>query len=228
MTQSVPSGFDLAPLARPGPLRTQVKDALIELIISQQLAPGLHLVESEIAGRLQVSRQPVREALQSLETEGWIDLRPGRGAFVHEPTDDEVDEVFEVRVTLEEKSAALAARNATAEQVAELRQVCLQGRRAVRDGDVATVVERNATLHRRISAMSDNRVLAGFVASLDRRVRWYFTPIATTRGISSWDEHDQLLDALEARDSRGAAKVMRAHTARSQRAYHEARRRGIT
>src|SRR5699024_9209070 len=111
----------------PGPLRLQVQDALIELIISRQLAPGAHLIEVEIAGRLQVSRQPVREALQALQSEGWIDLRPGRGAFVHHPTESEADEVFAVRVVLEEKAAGLAARTATAEQLDELREICAQG-----------------------------------------------------------------------------------------------------
>jgi DNA-binding GntR family transcriptional regulator len=133
--------------------------------------------------------------------------------------------VFEVRVALEEQSAARAARNATPEHVAELREICAQGRQAVLDGEVDLVVERNATLHRQISAISGNRVLADFVASLDRRVRWYFTPIAATRGISSWDEHDQLLDAFAEHDSKRAARVMRAHTSRSQQVYHEFRGR---
>ena len=78
---------DVEPLRRPGPLRQGVQEALRELIISRTLAPGQHLVESELADRLDVSRGPVREALQALHARGWVDMRPGRGAFVHEPTD---------------------------------------------------------------------------------------------------------------------------------------------
>lgn len=73
-------------LERPGSVRQQVYEALLELITSRTLHPGQHLVESELAGHLGVSRQPVREALQRLNTEGWVDLRPAQGAFVHEPT----------------------------------------------------------------------------------------------------------------------------------------------
>jgi DNA-binding FadR family transcriptional regulator len=83
-----------------------------------------------------------------------------------------------------------------------------------------------STLHRRVTEMSGNRVLAEFIASLDRRVRWYFTEIAMTRGAGSWDEHDELCDALAANDSKRASQVMHTHTAHSQRAYHERRQHG--
>ncbi|GGT95978.1 hypothetical protein GCM10010272_45950 [Streptomyces lateritius] len=61
-------------LERPGPLRDRVCEALLELILTRALGPGRHLVESELAGHLGVSRQPVREALQRLNTEGRVDL----------------------------------------------------------------------------------------------------------------------------------------------------------
>ena len=62
---------------RPVPLRERVYQAIQELIISRQLAPGQHLVESELAELLGVSRQPIREALQLLSSEGWVDLSSG-------------------------------------------------------------------------------------------------------------------------------------------------------
>ena len=209
------------PISRSGPLRERVKDALIELVISRQLAPGQHLVEQDIARWLQVSRQPVREALQALETEGWVDLHPGRGAFVHEPTRQEADEVFEVRVTLEAKAAGLAAHRITRDDLEGLRQICVEGRQAVADQQVDRVVELNAALHRRIAEHSGNRVLLEFLTALDRRVRWYFTPIAATRGSASWDEHDEIIEALAAGDSRGATRAMREHTTRSQRTFRQ-------
>jgi DNA-binding GntR family transcriptional regulator len=225
MTPDFDAPAGLTPLDRPGPLRSQVKDALIELIISRQLAPAQHLVEADIAGKLQVSRQPVREALQALQAEGWVDLRPGRGAFVHDPTVAEVDEVFAVRTILEEQSAGLAAQNAAPSDVEALRSICTRGRNTLAENDADGLVVLNATLHRRVSELSGNRILGEFIASLDRRVRWYFTEIAMSRGAGSWDEHDRLCDALAANDSRAAAKVMHEHTDHSRRAYHELRQR---
>ena len=98
---------------RPVPLREHVYQAMQELIISRRLAPGQHLVESELAQMLGVSRQPVREALQWLNNEGWVDLRPGYGAFVHPPTPEEADQLLAVRSLLESESARLAAKHAT-------------------------------------------------------------------------------------------------------------------
>lgn len=214
---------ELAPLTRPGPLRSQVRDALIELIISRQLAPGQHLVEVDIARQLQVSRQPVREALQALQAEGWVDLRPGRGAFVHEPTDAEVDEVFAVRGVLEEQSAALAAAHATAADIEEMRSLCAQGRAALADDDATALVRLNSALHRRVTAASGNRVLGEFIASLDGRVRWYFTAIASARGAASWNEHDALVEAIAAHDAARAGQIMREHTGHTRAAYHRLR-----
>ena len=72
---------------RPAPLRQAVYDALVEMIITRELQPGAASGRNELAAQLGVSRQPVREALQRMQSEGWVDLRPALGAFVHIPTE---------------------------------------------------------------------------------------------------------------------------------------------
>ncbi|MDT7765980.1 MAG: hypothetical protein QOC63_5400, partial [Mycobacterium sp.] len=72
---------------RPAPLRQAVYEAIVELIVHGTLERGQHLVENELAEYLGVSRQPVREALQRLQADGWIELRPAQGAFVHIPSE---------------------------------------------------------------------------------------------------------------------------------------------
>src|ERR1700730_3484455 len=100
----------IRPLQRPAPLRQSVHDALIDLIVGGELPPGQHIIETDLARQLGVSRQPVREALHRMETEGWVDLRPSQGAFVHVPTGFEVDELLDVRALLEAEPARPAAR----------------------------------------------------------------------------------------------------------------------
>lgn len=214
----------LTPVERSGPLREGVKDALIELIISRRLPAGHHLVEVDLAQRLHVSRSPVREALQALHREGWVDFKPSRGAFVHDPTEEEADEVFAVRVILEVHSARLAAQNAKPDDLDTLGQICHQGRQALAIGDQASVVRLNAALHKHITEMAHNATLADLTTSLDNKVRWYFTSIAMARGSASWDEHEALLDAFADNDADRAAAVMQVHTERSQRAHHEFRK----
>ena len=209
------------PLERPTPLRERVYEAIAEMIVTRELKPGEHLVENELARDLGVSRQPVREALQRLQTEGWVDLRPGHGAFVHVPTDEEADQLLAVRAMLESESARLAAKYATAEHLEELRALLRAGEEAVAADDQADMVTANAALHAHVVSMSGNRVLTNLIASVERRVRWYYLPIARSRGKDAWDEHAGIIDAIEEKNSRRAATQMRQHAERTRELYHE-------
>ena len=214
-------GLGVRRLQRPAPLREGVYETLLELIITRALRPGAHLVESELAERLGISRQPVREALQRLSTDGWVELRPGQGAFVHVPTEDEADQLLAVRSLLEAESARLAAGNATDASVAYLRELCERGVHAVAGDEVDAVVAANAELHAAVVELAGNRVLAELTARVGRRVRWYYTPVARQRGRQSWIEHEALIDAIAARDGERAAGISREHTEHTRRSYHE-------
>ncbi|MFF3495525.1 GntR family transcriptional regulator [Streptomyces sp. NPDC002795] len=219
-TAGLPQGA-VPKLDRPGPLRERVYGALLELIITRTLPPGAHLVETELAAQLGVSRQPVREALQRLSTEGWVDLRPAQGAFVHEPTEDEADQLLRVRQLLETEAVRLAAGKVDAAAVAALEELCEAGERAVAADDVEAAVALNAQLHGSVMELAANEVLAELAAQVDRRVRWYYTPVARQRGHQSWAEHRELIAALADRDEVRAAKVMRAHTEHTRTSYHQ-------
>jgi DNA-binding GntR family transcriptional regulator len=220
---AAPTRAPRPPLERPTPLRERVYDAIAEMIISQELKPGEHLVENELAVHLGVSRQPVREALQRLQTEGWVDLRPAHGAFVHVPTDDEADQLLAVRTLLEAESARLAAKLTTPEQIEKLWALQAVGEKAVAADDQEAMVAANAELHAHVVSMSGNGVLAGMINSVDRRVRWYYTPIARSRGKDAWDEHAEIITAIEQGNARRAATLMRQHTERTRDAHHERR-----
>ncbi|MFC9462220.1 GntR family transcriptional regulator [Streptomyces sp. NPDC058430] len=207
-------------LERPGPLRERVYEALLELITTRALQPGQHLVESELAGHLGVSRQPVREALQRLNTEGWVDLRPAQGAFVHEPTEDEADQLLTVRTLLEAEAARLAAANAGKPGINALEELCARGEQAVADGDVELVVATNAAFHAKVMELAGNVVLGELAGQVDRRVRWYYQPVARQRGKQSWIEHRELIAAIAQRDEARATAVMRAHTEHTRETYH--------
>ncbi|GAA1558836.1 GntR family transcriptional regulator [Kribbella hippodromi] len=206
---------------RPTPLRESVYEALTEMIIDGTLERGRHLVEVELASLLGVSRQPVREALQRLNNEGWVDLRPGFGAMVHVPAEDEVDQLLAARAALESESARLAARHATKDDVAKLRELCKVGTAFQESGDIDGTVRTNGDLHNLITQMSGNRFLVDFAAQVDRRVRWYYTPVAPVRGAASWREHNRLVKAISEGDEDKAAQIMREHTEQTRKAYHE-------
>jgi DNA-binding GntR family transcriptional regulator len=210
----------IVPVERPVPLRQSVYEALVELVIARRLTPGQHLVETELARQLGVSRQPVREALHRLEAEGWVDLRPNQGAFVHVPTDQEVDELLDVRELLEVETARLAARSATADQITRLRDICREGEAAVESGDTECFVTVNNDFHAALAEAAGNAILAELSAIVARRVRWYYRLVAPLRGHESCAEHVAIVDAIEARDDKQAAKIARSHVERTRTAYH--------
>lgn len=214
-----------SPIERPAPLRQAVFDALVEMIITRELQPGEHLVEKDLAASLGVSRQPLREALQRMHSEGWVDLRPALGAFVHIPTESEADQLLAVRSILEAESAKLGAEQATPEQVEHLWGLQRIGEEALVVDDQKVLLSANASLHTYIVAMSDNKVLADLRASVEQRVRWYYMPVAQVRSRDAWEEHAELIEAIASRDGGRAGALMRIHTERTRVIYREQRRR---
>jgi DNA-binding GntR family transcriptional regulator len=222
----------IRPLQRPVPLRQSVYDALIDLIVGGELPPGQHMVETDLARQLGVSRQPIREALHRMEAEGWVDLRPSQGAFVHVPTDSEVDELLDVRALLEAETARLAAASSSPDpqspqvrsaQLARLREICRTGEAAAEADDFGGAVTANNAFHTEIAAMGGNAVLAELADIVGRRVQWYYRMVAPARGHGSWAEHAEMIAAIEAGDPERAQALARRHTERTRQAYHQPR-----
>lgn len=218
-TINIMGSTDLLTSVDRGPLRGLINDQLRELIISGQAAPGDRLVESDLAERLGTSRVPVREALLELSKEGWVDLRPRQGARVHRPTEREVTEVFQVRAALEAETARLAARSIAQDELDLLRSINERGAGFARSGDHAAAARANAELHRTIAHCSGNHLLTRILGNLEHRIRWYFTRIAPTRGMNSWDEHERIIDAIAQGDAARAVARMQAHTETTQETY---------
>jgi DNA-binding GntR family transcriptional regulator len=211
----------IRPLQRPVPLRQSVYDALIDLIVGGELPPGQHMVEIDLANQLGVSRQPIREALHRMEAEGWVDLRPSQGAFVHVPTDSEVDELLDVRALLEAETARLAAaRPASSAQLARLSEICRDGEAAAKADDFGAAVAANNAFHAEVATAGGNAVLAELADIVGRRVQWYYRMVAPERGHGSWTEHAEMIEAIESGDAERAQALARNHTERTRLAYH--------
>src|SRR5262250_760099 len=99
-------------------------------------------------------RQSVYDALHRMEAEGWVDLRPSQGAFVHVPIDSEVDELLDVRALLEAETARLAARAASPAQLARLREICAEGQTAAEADDLSRAVTANDVFHAEVAVVA--------------------------------------------------------------------------
>lgn len=205
------------PIVRAGPLRERVRAEVEDLIIHGVLEPGEHLREEVLAERLRVSRQPVREALQLLAQSRFVDLRSGRGAFVHVPTRQEVDDVFQVRALLEAENARLAAIRISETALRELADVCAAGDAAVDTGDKRVLVDLNRDFHVLVTAAAGNQVLAEMLAALQVRIDWYLASIIIDRAPASWQQHAEIYRALSEPDPPLAARLMAEHVDHTRR-----------
>lgn len=206
------------------PLRDIVCDELRTQIIDGTYPPGAHLVEDRLARELGVSRNPVREALRVLQAEGFIDMIPRRGAVVATLTDEEVRDIFDVRMALERLAAQLAARRADGQDVEELRRILVAAEEALEQGDAIGLTERNAEFHEQVLVVSGNGYLRDVMLQLRGQMKWIFSRTAgSPRGQHSLDEHGQLADAIERHDEDVAADLALRHVQAAADSYWHAR-----
>lgn len=202
------------------PLRDLVHERLQEMLITRTLAPGDHLVEERLAALLGVSRGPVREALQRLHRDGWITLRPRHGAFVNQPTSDQVHQFFEARELVERAAAQLAAERCTPEDAAAMLRVCDEADEDLRRGASAQLMaEHTARFHRLVLESARNHILLEFGEQLSHRSRWFFAPLVSTIAPQAWVEHRQVADLIAAGNADAAAEAMHCHITMSRDAY---------
>ncbi len=201
------------------PLRSLVCDELRRQVITGELAPGTRLVEDRLAAQLGVSRNPVREALQTLAGEGFVSTLPRRGAVVSTITPSQAEELFDVRMALESLAARLAARNADAAAVARLRAVLDNGRVATDANQLAVLAVLNTEFHQLVVAAGGNDYLSLLVAPMARRMQWIFRASAASRAPHSWTEHEGLLNAISDGDEEYAAALASAHVAAARASY---------
>ncbi|MBS1302983.1 GntR family transcriptional regulator [Loktanella sp. SALINAS62] len=196
---------------------TPQKDAyglILEAIDNHIYRPGDRLVESELAERFGVSRTPVREALQRLETQSLL-TRDGRSLIVASLDHNQVAELYTVRAELEGLAARLAARHATPEEVQVLREMLAADAKLVNAPEA--LARANRRFHKQIHLASHNRFL---VQQLDLVYR-SMALLATTsiaaegRGPDTLGEHETIVAAIAAGDGAAADAALRDHLSRA-------------
>jgi GntR family transcriptional regulator, transcriptional repressor for pyruvate dehydrogenase complex len=214
----------------------QAGEQIRELISSGLLAVGEKLpTEQELSHQMGVSRSSVREALRVLEAEGWIEIRRGSGAFISTrpikngqqgellhwlaEREETLEQVIEVRETIETLTASLAAKAITAEGLDELRAILAQqaslGRQLDGNADAGfdTLARLDAQFHLTVSGASGNDIAHEIINHLipafneGNQAMLYLGQ----RAQKMESEHRAILEALEAHDVDAAAKAMRVH-----------------
>lgn len=205
---------------RPVSLRDQVYARVQTMLIERELEPGAHVVETELASRLGVSRGPVREALQLLERDGWIELRPRQGAFVHDPTEREISDFFEVRRLVEGESARLAAQRGARLSGETLGEILNRAHRAMDESRSGSeLAGLTAEFHRGVTQLSSNSLLDKIAHQLAGRTLWYLRPLVSSISRRAWAEHAAIHEAIAAGDDLRAERAAQEHVAWSWDRY---------
>jgi DNA-binding GntR family transcriptional regulator len=194
------------------------KDAyslILEAIEAGVFKPGDRLVESELADKFGVSRTPVREALQRLETQSML-ARDGRSLMVASLDHNQLAELYTVRTELEGLAARLAARHATEEECHVLRSMVNEDR-SLLGGDPRVLSRANKRFHKQIHLASHNRFLVQQLDLVHRSMALMATTsfAAVGRDAPALVEHDKIVAAIEARDGDAAYAALKAHISKA-------------
>lgn len=176
--------------------------------------PGDRLVESELAERFGVSRTPIREALQRLETQSLL-ARDGRSLIVASLDHNQMAELYMVRSELEGLAAKLAARHATEEEIRLLQEMVREDRALV--ADPAALARTNRRFHRQVHLASHNRYLVQQLDLVYRSMALMATTSLAAKGRSevALAEHESIVDAIARGDGEAASKALKAHISRA-------------
>ncbi|MBO3680729.1 GntR family transcriptional regulator [Streptomyces sp. NEAU-YJ-81] len=183
-------------------LREQIREHIVEGIVSGRWKPGERIVERRIATELEVSQTPVREALRELESLRLIESAPNKGVRVRNLTASDLEEIYPVRAGLEQIAAELAA-PVLAEDTSALEPEVRALYEADRKADGEAQVRHTVAFHRELVRASGNSVLLHTWESLGIEI-WTTLSIRWLGTVqeSYAEEHQAVVDAFKRRDPR--------------------------
>lgn len=210
-----PSAQDApAVLTRTVSAYTKIRDR----IISGDLAPGTWLRERDLSTELNVSRVPVREALLQLEADGFTTIGPRHGAFVKQMTIQDVNEIFDIRLSIEVSAASIAARQvASGASVDSLLEAMAHAEALVDGSDEHLKAQANVAIHDEIFRLTGNELLASVIRPVANRMRWLFGNVAHQDARVLCLEHRQLCQAICDGQAELASALAMAHIEHSRK-----------
>lgn len=199
---------------RERPVQKDAYTLILEAIDEGVYRPGDRLVESELADRFGVSRTPIREALQRLETQSLL-TRDGRSLIVASLDHNQLSELYVVRAELEGLAARLAARHATPEEVRVLEEMVEEDRALL--GDPKALSRANRRFHKQIHLASHNRYLVQQLDLVHRSMALMATTslAAEGRGEVALTEHSAIVEAIRTHNEDGAYEALKDHISKA-------------
>ncbi len=194
-------------------LYEQVAERLRARIFAHELPPGAWIDEQALALEYGISRTPLREALKVLAAEGLVVLKPRRGCYVTELSEQDIDEVFPVMAVLEGKVAELSARRVTSADFARLAAIHEELEKHAATNNADRFFEANQRFHDALQTIAGNRYLAQLINDARKVIKLTRRDSLRLEGRlrQSLAEHCGILDALRDHDPEAARQRMHDH-----------------
>ena len=200
------------------PLREVVCETLRDAIRKGILKPGERLMEIQLAEELGVSRTPVREAIRKLELEGYVIMMPRRGTYVANLSIRDVNEVFEIRTSLDSLASGLAAERITDEELERLQRLLVRISEYAETNDMEKIVETDTEFHDLLYQASRNTRLVGIIFNLREQLTRFRTTSMAFPGrlAATLEEHRRIVEAIAQGDVKEAQAAAEYHMEKSE------------
>jgi DNA-binding GntR family transcriptional regulator len=196
-------------LIRQKNLAEHIVEDLERKIIDRTLRPGQRIIEEGLCKAFGVSRSPVREAFQILESRGFVVREPRKGISVARITPQEAEDIYRIRASLDGLATSLAVRNRTPEVVAKLKKMHGQMIRAAEKKNGTTYQNLNRKFHELIVATSGNPRLIQLIRNFDKQTIRYRLTVMSGSGWmdNSTKLHTAIVKAIETGDAEAAERI---------------------
>ena len=201
-------------MTNPKSKKSIVYETLKKKIIDSSMKPGEPLIEAVLSKAMKISKTPVREALQQLERDGFVENVPGRGCFVSRISFQDVKELFEIREILECEVVKRAALKGNVEKVDAVRRK-FESQENNGEKSSRTLFKAGDRIHLYLFESFGNSRLNEIYRRLQEHVErmriHFFNQDHEERSKEAYQEHVAILDALAARNPEGAENAVRTH-----------------
>ncbi len=193
-------------------LKEYVYHELKKKLISNVIKPGERIYEEAIAEELEVSRTPVREVINQLVAEGFVENRPRKGVFAAVISKTELVKMLDVRIALESLAIKLCCENIKEEEVEELRDILKNLEKMLKNKDYLRASQWDSKVHRYIAQIADNKKLTSYINDIQDvfaytrgyNIKW--TDEKVERSIS---EHRKIVEAIANKDEMSAIEIVK-------------------
>ena len=200
------------PVPRAADSAEQIYERVKTMAMTFEIRPGGRVNEVEIAKSLNVSRTPVREALNRLLVEGFLTRAPNRG-FIGRPLDaKQVFDLYELRRALEASIAGIACERATDHELVELERFVKASKDRPEDANASSLLALDEQFHERVAALTRNEEMLRMLKSINARIHYFrWIDMQNGRRRHTQQEHLRIVKALKARDARAVSALMTEH-----------------